>query len=325
MKIRTLSLLAMLWGLVTSPAQSAEGGFYSGPIGGSDIRSAILSTPGSMAFNFSFAPQFSNLYAGPNGKPSQTAPSVAFFAQSIPAGLSYVYPFTFDGGKFGSKIQDQYSFACYRKGPKSQCDSGFSDPYTDLLIYSKFVGLFGAKPPPSDSHHLKLPYGLTIAPAFSMSIPLGRYNSTQMLNQGHNTWIFIPNIAATYITGPNLSIGDATELDTRLYYQTSSDNPRSGYRNGDTFVADFALTERVHYWQFGVAGTVATATTDDTRHQVPVPVNGNRLYDLLLGPVVQVDVPALRASFGLKSLLEVGSHNRLGHNLILLRSTWTLF
>lgn len=318
-------MLSLMFAAAALPARAAEGGFYSGPIGGSDIRSAILSTPGSLAFNFSFAPQFSNLYAGPDGKPSPTARSVAFFAQSIPAGLSYVYPFTWYGGKFGSKIQDQYSFACFRKNSKSQCDSGFSDPYTDLLIYSKFVGLFGARPPPNDSHHLKLPYGLTIAPAFSMSIPLGRYNSTQLLNQGHNTWIFIPNIAATYITGPNLSIGDATELDARLYYQKSSDNPRSGYRNGDTAVADFALTERLHYVQLGLAGTVATAVSDDTRHGTSVPVNGNRLYDLLLGPVIQVDVPALRASFGLKSLLEVGSHNRLGHNLILLRSTWTLF
>ena len=324
MRLKALCL-ALMTALAASPARSAEGGFYSGPIGGSDIRSAILSTPGSLAFSLSFAPQFSNLSAGPDGKPSPAARSVAFFAQSIPAGLSYVYPFTLDGGKFGSKIQDQYSFACYRKNSKSQCDSGFADPYTDLLIYSKYIGLFGVRPPSEGSGHLKLPYGLTIAPAFSMSVPLGRYNSTQLLNQGHNSWIFIPNIAATYITGPNLSLGDATEIDTRLYYQTSSDNPRSGYRNGDTFVDDFAITERLHYWQVGVAGTVATATTDDTRHRVPVAPYGNRLYDLLVGPVIQVDVPQWHASFGLKSLLEADSHNRLGHNLILLRSTFTLF
>ena len=240
-------------------------------------------------------------------------------------GLSYVYPWTLDGGKFGSKIQDQYVFACFRKNSTRQCNSGNTDPYADVLIYSFHAGLFGARPPAPGSGHLKLPYGLTVAPAFSMSVPVGRYTVTDLLNQGHNAWILVPNVSLTYTTGPNLSIGDATEISTRLYYEVSVDNPKTGYRNGDTFVDDFAVTERVRYWQFGIGGTVAQATTNDSRHGVPLPGDGNRLFDFLIGPVIQYDVPRWHSSFGIKGLYDASSHNRLDHNLVLARATISLF
>ena len=311
--------------LSATASYGAEGGFYSGPIGGSDIRSAILSDLNSLSLNLSGSPQWSDLYTGPNGGPNPAARSVAFSVQALVGGLSYVYPWTLAGGKFGSKIQDQYVFACYRKNSARQCDSGFTDPYTDILIYSVHLGLFGARPPAPGSGHLALPYGLTVAPAFSMSLPLGRYNVRDLLNQGHKVAIFVPNISFTYTTGPNLSIGNATEISTRLYYEVSADNPKTGYRNGDTFVDDFALTERVHYWQFGIAGTVAQATSNDTLHGVSRPVDGNRLFDFLIGPVVQYDVPAWHSSFGIKALYDVASHDRLEHNLVVVRATISLF
>ena len=323
-KISAVGACAALM-LSAAAAHGAEGGFYSGPIGGSDIRSAILSSPGSLSVNLGASPQWSNLYTGPNGGPNPGARSVAFSVQALVAGLSYVYPWTLAGGKFGSKIQDQYVFACFRKNSAQQCDSGFTDPYSDILIYSVHLGLFGARPPAPGSGHLALPYGLTVAPAFSMSLPLGRYAARDLLNQGHNVFIFVPNVSLTYTTGPNLSIGDATEISTRLYYEVSADNPKTGYRNGNTLVDDFALTERVRYWQFGISGTVAQATNNDTRRGVSLPVDGNRLFDFLIGPVLQYDVPAWHSSFGIKGLYDVASHDRLEHNIVLVRATISLF
>ena len=311
--------------LTTTASDGAEGGFYSGPIGGSDIRSAFLSDPGSLSLNLAGSPQWSNLYTGPNGGSAPSARSVAFSVQALVGGLNYVYPWTLAGGKFGSKIQDQYVFGCFRKNSSQQCDSGFTDPYADILIYSVHLGLLGAHPPAPGTGHLSLPYGLTVAPAFSMSLPVGRYNVRDLLNQGHNVAIFVPNISLTYTTGPDLSIGDATEISTRIYYEVSADNPKTGYRNGATLVDDFALSERVHDWQFGVSGTVAEATTNDTLHGASLPEDGNRLFDFLIGPVLQCDVPAWHSSFGIKALYDVASHNRLEHNLVVARATISLF
>ncbi|NPD68680.1 hypothetical protein HN018_22960 (plasmid) [Lichenicola cladoniae] len=305
-------------------ARAAEGGFYSGPIGGSDIRSAILSTPGTLAINLTASPIWSNLYTSSDGGPSPTARSVAFAAQGIGGGFNYVYPWTLAGGRFATKFQDQYYFTCYRKLSRQQCDSGNNDPYMDVLEYSFHAGMFGAKPPAPHPGALKLPYGLQVAPAFSLSIPVGRYTITDLANQGHNTWIFVPNVSLTYTTGPDMSFFDATEISTRLYYEVSADNPKTGYRNGDTFVDDFAFTQRAHYWQFGIAGTVATATTADSLHGVPRPNDGNRLFDFLIGPVIQVDVPKWHASFGVKGLYDAVSHNRLDHNIVVFRATFSL-
>lgn len=318
-----LGLVLLMLGF--QPAQSAEGGFYSGPIGGSDVGSALLGTPGSLSFTPSEVSQFTTLFTGPNGKPAPGARSVAFFAQGFSGTLSYTYPWTLYGGEFGSKIQGQYAFAYYRLNSEGQHTSGVTDPFVDLLIYSKHLGLFGAVPPKEGDGHLHLPYGLTIAPAFSMAVPLDRYNVRDINNQGHNANIFVPNIALSYVTGPNLSFFDSTGIDMRFYYEMSADNPKTGYRDGDTFVSDFAITQRIQDVQFGITGTVAKATNSDTLHHVERPVDGNRLFDFLIGPIVSVSVPKWGATFALKGLYDADSHNRLDHNLVLLRASVTLF
>lgn len=310
--------------VASSASYAAEGGFYSGPIGGSDMRAALVGSPGSLQVGAGFVPQWSNLYTGNHGQPNPNAQSVAFSAQGININISYVWPWQLMNGKFSSKIQDQYSFACFRKLSRQQCNSGFTDPYVDFLSYSFKVGMLGAKPP-KEPVKSKIPYGLYIAPAFSMSIPEGRYNVNDLINQGHNSAIFVPNMSFTYTTGPNLAFGDATEFSTRVYYEIAADNPKTGYRNGNVFVDDFALTERWTHFQFGMSGTVATGTTNDTKHGHVVLVNGNRLFDFLIGPVINYDVPKWHANFGLKGLYDVTSHNRLMHNMVMIKAGFSVF
>lgn len=91
---------------------------------------------------------------------------------------------------------------------------------------------------------------------------------------GKGAWIAAPSISFTYLTGPNLSFWDGTEISTRLYYETSSTSYLTKYKNGDVFVEDFAITERAGLLQAGLAGTFATQLSNDQpANHVPAPFN----------------------------------------------------
>lgn len=321
----TVSFLCVL---TCTQAYAAEGGFYSGPIGGSDIRSALVGTPGSLSLTAVPLFNWSSLFTGPDGGRSAQHPSVAYSVYTIAGTLTYVYPWTWRGGKFSTHFQENYSFGDLREGSNSIANSGQSDAYVTFLEYSAHVGMFGAEPPTKavqDALDVKIPYGLTIAPMFSMTIPIGRYNSRQALNEGHADWIFVPNVSLTYSTGPKWSLGDSTEFSTRLYYEVATRNQWTGYLDGNTFVSDFALSQRFNRLQVGFGGTVATATGNDTVYTQPASPQGARLFDFLIGPLVQYDFPKLGLSVGAKLLFEGVSHNRLEHNTALIRITKRLF
>jgi hypothetical protein len=288
---------------VSSPAFATQGGLFGGPIGGSDMRSAYLPPPDE----FFVAPIVFGQHAtnsvnatGDNGKAHVNDTYI-----QLGGSLLYTYPVTLAGGVFASSITLSDKLIDGEIGTKKNAAHGFNDIYVDFLRWSKYVGLAGAQP-----GEKKLPYGLTINTAFSSVVPTTSYNPHRVIALSRNDWVLIPNIAVSYLTGPNLSFGDGTEISARAYYDFSTQNDFTKYRDGDVFVLDFAVTERFSNLQAGLAGTLARQTTADRQNGVAFQ-NGNRLFALELGPVVAYDVPEWHASFKAKTLFTVAAQNRI--------------
>jgi hypothetical protein len=286
-----------------SPSFATQGGLFGGPIGGSDLRSAYLPPPDE----FFVAPIVFGQHAtnsvnatGDNGSAHVNDTYI-----QLGGSLLYTYPVTLGGGVFASSITLSEKTIDGEIGKKKNAAHGFNDIYVDFLRWSKYVGLAGAQP-----GEKKLPYGLTINTSFSSVVPTTSYNTKRVIALSRNDWVFIPNVAISYLTGPNLSFGDGTEISARAYYDVSTQNDFTKYRDGDVFVLDFAITERFSNLQAGLAGTLARQTTAD-RVNGTAYENGNRLFALELGPVAAYDVPEWRASFKAKLLFTAAAQNRI--------------
>jgi hypothetical protein len=310
--VRQVTAVAGLSVVAIWPAHATENGLFAGPIGGSDIRSAYLPSKtglyvGAVGLGASY-----NILDGNNGQPSTVHQSNYTASLGGPFGL-YVYPWKLDGGTLATGVSQSYDFIWERVGgTRKQANSGFNDTYADLLEWSKYIGLLGAHPPASGSTSAQLPYGLTILGAYSMVFSDGRYQVSNLATEGHNYNVYIPNIAVTYLTGPDLSFGDGTEISARLFYDIPTKNSADGYQSGQVLDVDWAVSERFDGLQAGIAGNYAQQTTPDIKNGVLVAPDGNILERASLGPVVAYYVPSLHATVKGKVVLDYLDRNTFG-------------
>jgi hypothetical protein len=294
------------------PVGATEAGLFAGPIGGSDMRSAYLPQASGLYLGFANLDATYNVLDGNNGRPSAIHDSSYDAALEAFLGL-YVYPWRPFGGTIATSVSESYDFLWERiGGTRKQADSGLNNTYSDLLVWSRYVGLLGAHPDGPDS---PLPYGLTVSVAYSMVFSTGAYQLKNLTNEGYDYDVFIPNMALTYLTGPDLSFGDGTEISARLYYDMPTRNTADGYQSGDVFDIDWAVSERFGQLQAGLAGNYANQTTRDRENGVLVAPFGNELERATLGPVVQYDLPSLGATVKGKVLLDYFDRNTFGDRI----------
>jgi hypothetical protein len=136
-----------------------------------------------------------------------------------------------------------------------------------------------------------IPYGLTVALGFAALFPTGPYNSANIVNPGAGLFVMTPNIALTYNTGPNWSIGDSTQISARFFFAFPLENSTTHYQSGDVMDIDWAATQVFGPWQVGVQGYFQTQYTNDIKLGGIVPLYGNRYEAAGLGPVVQYNFP----------------------------------
>jgi len=200
--------------------------------------------------------------------------------------------------------------------------SGFGDSYADFIYASKYLGLFGAE----EGKNQKLHYGLTFATGVAAELPIGTYNVSNFVNAGKNTFITIPNMALTYLTGPNLSLGDGTEISGRLFYELSSQNPSSLYHSGNIIDVDFAVTERWSNFQAGIAGAYAQQLNDDlSATGAIVSPDGDKYEKFILGPVFAWDSPELETTFKVKASFGIHNENTYLNNTIVFTASHKLY
>jgi hypothetical protein len=251
---RWLLAAALICGSCTS-VLAIKGPSTAGPIGGTDMRTALFPPPGVYGGDAVLRVEAIDFVDGQG----QLIPELreAHLARVI-GGPFVVYIPDVDvfGGHIGFGAFFSYGQQCGHLIPTAPrpCQAGFGDPYFEAA-WSRFFGKVRASRDPSA---YPIAEGLAIRLGFGVVVPVGQYNAadvtTQALSTGTNIWDFAPNVAFTYTTPP--IIADGTEVSAKLYWNNYLINPATQYSTGSLLNLDFAITEKIGRFQVGVAASM---------------------------------------------------------------------
>jgi hypothetical protein len=190
------------------PLHAAEGPSLAGPIGGTDIRSAVLPPPGLYGGGVALRGEVLDFVDG-QGQPIPALNDANIKRTIVAPFIGYVPNINVLGGSIGFFAIVPYGKSCghlFQANPKL-CQSGFGDPYLETQ-WSRF---FGVVRPPRSPGALPIMQGLSIELGFGVVVPSGQYNSTdpttRALSAGSNIWDYAPHIAFTYTSAPILADG----------------------------------------------------------------------------------------------------------------------
>lgn len=292
--------------VAAAPAFAVEGPTVAGPIGGNDIRSAVLPPPGVyIGAGGSIGGVID--FVDSNGDPNPLLRHAERDRQVIGPFLYYVPDVKLLGGSVGAGVLLPMGNQCGRIFAFEQvdCRQGVGDPYVEL----DWSRSFGHMRPSKYAGAYPIRQGLTVLAGFGVVFPAGSYDDTtrtrQVLSMGTNIWDFAPALGVTYTTAPILAEG--TEFSAKAYWNNYLENPSTQFWTGDVINVDFAVSERIGRWQVGLAGVYGVQTDTDERAGVPLP--NTEALALLLGPVVNYDMPASRSSVKAKMLRTVYAEN----------------
>ncbi len=282
-------------------AHAVEGPAAAGPIGGTDIRSAMLPPPGWYGGVAVLAAGTLDFVDGDG----RTIPPLrdAHLAKQVSGTFLYYVPkLDVLGGSIGVGGMVPAGNQCGHlfEGEDSRCTVSFGDPYVEFDWSRSF-----AKPRASTyAGAYPIMEGLTVMLAVGVVIPVGQFDSSEPIEQalsiGTNIWDVAPAVAFTYTTPPLLAEG--TEFSAKLYWNNYRENPETKYFTGDLINLDFAITERIGRFQVGLAGFYAKQVEDDDIPGLAIqPPDGRRGELLMLGGVVNYDMPEYGASMKVKA------------------------
>lgn len=304
-------------------AWALEGAAPTGPIGGTDVRSALLPPPGLYGVAVGADVAMGDLYTPIGAIPASGSTLVGGGA------LLYVYDTSFLGGSIASSIYAGYEQQCYgvRQPGARTCVDGIIDIYSDLLLWSFFI---------PDKHSsgqqggiFPIPYGLAIQFGVGVGFPTGPWNLGSPLNVGANFYDIVPNIAFTY-TIPSifgLGAGDATEFSTRIFHHFYTKNHDTNYKTGNILNIDWAITQRLDNWQFGLSGTYWSQVSNDEINGLMVGPDGNQAMGIAMGPVLSYDFIAAERPWNLtfKWNIRIKVENTPAAELFLMRLGTKMF
>lgn len=236
-----------------TPAFAVEGTAAAGPIGGTDIRSALLPPPGIYGGGVAFDAPVRQFFDG-HGALIPALSETRIVLAGVAPFLAWVPDIQVLGGSIGIGGIVSLGSQCGRlfAATPRRCINGAADPYVEVA-WSRYFGTPRASQYPGA---LPIPEGLTLQLAFGTVIPVGSYDATiarsNGVTLGNNIWDFAPIIAATYVTRPILAEG--TEISAKLYWNNYLTNPATHYSTGALLNVDFAVTERIGRFQAGLAG-----------------------------------------------------------------------
>jgi hypothetical protein len=287
---------------------ATEGNTVAGPIGGTDMRSAMLPPPGLWVGGV-YAYGAARGFADGNGDDIPQASGLDLWRDTAGAFLIYVPPVQIFGGSVGFLGVASAQRACGHlvKGAPNPCINGAGDPYVEA-DWSRF---FGTIRPSQYPGAFPIAEGLFVDVGVGAVIPIGHFDAIEARDKGpslgSNTWDFAPSLAMTYTTPPVLAEG--TEFSAKFYWNTYLTNPETNYKAGALVDIDFAVTEHIGRLQVGMAGAYFSQVEDDRLNGVALPPDGRRATVLALGGVAAYDMPELGASMKLKAISNVLQEN----------------
>jgi hypothetical protein len=300
---RGLILAAVIFA-APAPALAAEGPSLAGPIGGTDIRQALLPPPGLYGGTFVLGAEAYAFLDG-NGNTIPALKNINLHKEIAGPFLFYVPDMKVWGGSIGIGGMVPFGNQCGHlfPGEPVKCNFNLGDPYFEI----DWARYFGTPRPSRHAGAPPIPQGLAILIGFGMVVPLGNFDASTPQNQalsiGTNLWDFAPTAAVTYTTAP--IIGEGTEFSVKLYWNNYLENPRTHYFTGDLLDFQFAISEHFGRFQIGLAGFYAFQVQDDELFGVPVPPDGARVKVFELGPVIAYDIPERGTSFKVKALASI--------------------
>jgi len=292
----------------SAPAWAVEGATAAGPIGGSDIRSAILPPPGFYAGAVALYNSVTQFHDG-TGHP---APALNDFGlTNYVGGAFFLYvpdlkPF---GGRVGFAGYEVAAQDCGQlvAAVQHRCVAGLGDPYVE----ASWSRSFGQIRPASVPGAFPIIQGLVLDFGIGAVLPIGNYNEqSQALNgvtPGNKTFDIAPSMAVTYTTPP--LIADGTEFSAKFYWDNYAKNPNTQYYASSLLDVDFAVTEHIGRFQVGPAGFYVFQTGMDRQNGVVVPPDGRRLEYMAVGGVVNYDMAEYNAAIKFKANATVFSQN----------------
>jgi hypothetical protein len=314
-----------LWSVpLSSPAGAVEGATAAGPIGGSDIRSAILPSPGL----YGGVVALYNAVTGYNDGSGHAAPALdAFGLRNYAGGAFFLYvpDVRVLGGRIGFAGFEAAGQNCGQlvSALPRRCAPGFGDPYLEL----DWSRSFGQVRPATTAGAYPIIQGLVLTLGIGVVLPIGTYNQqTQAMNgvtPGTNTFDVAPSVAVTYTTPPLLA--DGTEFSAKLYWNNYATNPVTQYHASPLLDVDFAMTEHLGRFQLGPAGFYVFQTGNDRQNGVVVPPDGHRLEYMALGGVINYDLAEYDAAIRFKANTTLFSENGVVAKLFVISFAKKLF
>jgi len=290
MRALAVGLGVALAGFSNHAVLAAESSILPNPTGGTDINQATLAPTGFYAsivgLPYNGATSYSDQYGNSSKAQQYSNPGMV-------GRLAVVYPWQVLGGNISSSVVLQEHASCLTlNNVLHGCyQAGLGDTYSDFIYWTKNVGLFGVTP--GDDPHLK--YGLNIAAGLAAKIPTGPYAAVEPAGVsagGNNLFVWVPNAAFTYNTGPNWSFFDSTQISARFFYAIPDINTATNYQSGQVLDIDFSVTQLWGHWRFGLVGSYVNQLTDDYKNGIVVPAvvdsyaTGKRWEALYLGTLL---------------------------------------
>jgi hypothetical protein len=318
-------LVSICVGLSSTPCSAVEGATAAGPIGGSDIRSAILPSPGFYGGVVGLYNNVTQFHDG-TGHPAPALNAVGLTDNIAGAFFLYVPDFKlFDGriGLAGFVAGGQDCGQLVSAVPRRCTETGLADPYFEL----SWSRSFGQLRPPTVAGAFPIVQGLVLDFGIGAVLPIGNYNQQlQEMNGvtlGNNTFDLAPSVAVTYTTPP--LIADGTEFSAKFYWDNYATNPITQYHASSLLDVDFALTEHIGRFQVGPAGFYVFQTGQDRQFGTVVPPDGRRLEYMAVGGVINYDISEYNALIRFKANTTVFSQNGVVAKLFVLTLAKKLF
>jgi hypothetical protein len=303
-----LSLCSLSLCSLSEQAFATEGNSVAGPIGGTDMRSAMLPPPGLWGGTiYVYAAAYGFTDGNGNDVPALDGLDLA---SNLTGGfLVYVPPVQIFGGTvgFAGVLPGGESGGRLFTGAPKHRIFGLGDAYVEA-DWSRF---FGSIRPSQYPGAFPIAEGLVVELGAGMIIPTGKYDAQQARTEGlligNNTWAFAPLVAFTYTTPPILAEG--TEFSAKIYWNNYLTNSQTNYKAGSLIDIDFAITEHIGRFQVGLAGVYFSQIEDDTLNGVAILPDGRRATLFSVGGIAAYDMPEMGASMKIKALGNVLQEN----------------
>lgn len=271
-----LSLLCFVFAPF-SQVRATEGGLGAYPDGLDDFMMAALPPPGVYFVNYATYINISNYkdMRGPGGillKDYGETPKVRGWTAIDAPRLIYVTKTKILGGDFALHACLPIQRLEFRKADWGGLDLlAGNDTHMKTGLKNLVIGSAVAW------HFSKNLHAFMALDAF---LPTGAYNSQDVANTGTGYSTIMPLFGVSYISDKGFEVG------AKLMYDINTTNKDTGYYSGQSFHADYIISQHFGPFAIGINGYYVKQIENDSLRNESPGFDGNKAEALAVGPAV---------------------------------------